>query len=88
MKELPRIFHDARCARREKCSETVHPWPVSLWPTVCVGPVVPTQTVGSKFLRYASEFASASMHLLARTCQNLQYPLWKIGEYAVYSKEY
>jgi hypothetical protein len=27
---------------------------------------VPTQTVGSKFRRYASEFASASMPLLAR----------------------
>jgi hypothetical protein len=34
---------------------------------VCVGPVVPTQTVGSKFLRYSSEFTSASMHLLALT---------------------
>jgi membrane-bound lytic murein transglycosylase A len=54
--QLIRIFHEARCARREKCSETV-----------CVGPIVPTQTVGSKFRRYASEFASASMHLLART---------------------
>ena len=31
-----------------------------------MGPIVPTQTVGSKFLRYAPEFASASMHLLAR----------------------
>jgi hypothetical protein len=64
---LSRIFHEARCARREKCLEAGHSSPVSLSPTVCVGPVVSTQTVGSKFRRYASEFASASMHLLART---------------------
>jgi hypothetical protein len=64
---LARIFHEARCARREKWPNTGHPWPVFLSPTICVGPKVPTQTVGSKFRRYASEFASASMHLLART---------------------
>ena len=64
---LTRIFHEARGARREKCSETGHPWPVSLSPTACVGPGVPTQTVGSTFRRYASECASASMHLQAPT---------------------
>ncbi|MFN4896810.1 MAG: hypothetical protein ACK5GN_07820 [Pseudomonadota bacterium] len=48
-----RIFHEARYARREKCAETGRPWPVSLSPTVCVGPIVPTQAVGSKFLRCA-----------------------------------
>ncbi len=64
---LARIFHEARCARREKWSETGHPWPVSLSPTVCLGPIVPTLTVCSKFLRYASEFTSASVHLLAQT---------------------
>ena len=52
---LVRIFHEARCARREKCKETA-----------CVGPIVPAQTVGSKFRRYASELASASVHLQAQ----------------------
>lgn len=63
---LIRIFHEARCTRREKCSGTGHPWPVPLSPAVCVGPVVPTKTVGSTFRRYASKFASTSAHLLAR----------------------
>jgi hypothetical protein len=67
---LVRIFHEARCARREKCAETGRPWPVSLSPTGYVGPIVPTQPVGSKFLRCASEFASASMHLLAGTMRS------------------
>jgi hypothetical protein len=51
---------------RPRVSAIGHPWPVSLSPTVCVGPVVPTQTVGSNLRRYASKIASASMHLLAR----------------------
>ena len=67
LRSLVRIFHEARYARREKCSATRHPWRVALSPSVRVGPIVPTQTVGSKFQHYASEFASASMHLLAQT---------------------
>ncbi len=63
---LSRIFHEARYAHREKCSEKGHRWPFSSSPTVFVGPIVPTQTVGSEFLRCASKFASASLHLLAR----------------------
>jgi hypothetical protein len=35
---LVRIFHGARCARREKCAEIGHPWSISLSPTVSVGP--------------------------------------------------
>ena len=64
---LTRIFHQARWARRERCAEIetirdLFPYRLQLvW-----DPDLPTQSVGSKFLRCAPEFASASMHLLAQ----------------------
>jgi len=65
--DLTPIFHEARYARLEKCSAVLHSWPVTSSSTVRVNAVTPTQTVGSKFLRVAPAFASASTHVPSRT---------------------